>query len=1009
MALRNDGSKASTKTLIASTTKLYTILQQKCQRTDGVFDQKLADYVFFPLSQILQKRKQHTDQLSEVTLECVNILLEYGWRTIELDLAKQLLILFTFIAGGVPGKKGPSAPEEILSVTYSGLALLLQDVGRTPGGAVSVIDAGTLPALGHSLTVILEGVTTGPSTDAQLHALQALDAIWKCVKDAEALAGFLPGTISGLTKCLVPTTAAKRTRKVLIKALHVLQDVLVTVLGDLQTRKLRAQSKSLSGAIVDSKEQKILSPSWLTATTAQIKLALSNVIHLRKNAASDVRQALNHLCLRLLDECHETLSESAPLLVETSMTLIEQPDQIGPFTRKTSLVDLATIYPDIGTHIKNVVYNWVTSLPRVMQSNDESAKIAALKQLSGAHSLLSGLNIDSSVLEDSFASALRDSVSLSLDSQSSAKHVEETAFNLDSEAALSLVTNAINLEEFRPVIFDEQSQRQILDSFKSLLTNAGTMTSQLNLAQDMLDYSRSGATGSSLLSSFWLASEVLQASSRSSQDLDEFFDTALTTSTTQYNFEQDLFAHSLIILTESDDDQDWRVKAVALEVVAHAAQRQNGDFRSELIDVLFPVTQLLGSAHPLLREHAVTCLNLLSKACGYKSASDMIIGNADYMVNAISLRLNTFDISPSAPQVLVMMIRLTGPSLLLYLDDVVGSIFAALENFHGYPALVESLFSVLGEIVSVGAKSDLLEIEPTQPISKFESRPRPSTIDDVLSILTSKARKPEFGNVMEHEDFPRKPWKSAQTLLDEANPPPPDEDEEDSHQEFDPPFEEVIVPPTKTNTLIRRITHQTQHHLTSSSPHLRSHLLNLIKTSALSLPSSSTDFLPLINDIWPVVLGRLYDTEPYVSIAASSTLSALCKSSGDFLTTRIQTEWPSLIKFARQRKQEAEREKGRRGKFSMASKVWEGVKSLLVDLVGWVGVRDGMFDDVVEVLGVDVLMGEEWVREGLSGGKGNIDAVWLAIELAKDVGSVWKTPKMDGFVFAEMPQRGVMV
>lgn len=87
----------------------------------------------------------------------------------------------------------------------------------------------------------------------------------------------------------------------------------------------------------------------------------------------------------------------------------------------------------------------------------------------------------------------------------------------------------------------------------------------------------------------------------------------------------------------------------------------------------------------------------------------------------------------------------------------------------------------------------------------------------------------------------------------------------------------------------------------------------------------------------------------------------------------------------------------------MASKVWEGVKSLLVDLVGWVGVRDGMFDDVVEVLGVDVLMGEEWVREGLSGGKGNIDAVWLAIELAKDVGSVWKTPKMDGFVFADMP------
>merc|ERR1719355_2295 len=80
LVLRDDGSTANLKALLQSATRLLTVLEEKCRRTDGAFDEKLADYAFFPLSQILQRKKTYTDRLSEVTIKCMRVLLQYGWR-----------------------------------------------------------------------------------------------------------------------------------------------------------------------------------------------------------------------------------------------------------------------------------------------------------------------------------------------------------------------------------------------------------------------------------------------------------------------------------------------------------------------------------------------------------------------------------------------------------------------------------------------------------------------------------------------------------------------------------------------------------------------------------------------------------------------------------------------------------------------------------------------------------------------------------------------------------------
>lgn len=919
-----------------------------------------------------------------------------------IDLAKQLLILLTFIAGGVPGQEDPAASEELVVEAYGALAALFRDLAATPGGSASLVESGTIPALGHAVTVILEGVTSGPSTEAQIQALDAIDAVWHCIKDPNALANFLPGTISALTKCLMPQTGSRRTRGTLVKALWTLNYILVSVLSDIQTRSIRIDAKSKEDTPETAFEQKPLTKSWLKASAGQIKLALSNVIRLRSHESAEVRKALNRLCITILDECHDTLAEAASMLVETCLTLSGVDEEDSLSLRTTTLVDLAAIHPDLNELIKSNIYNWLTSLPRVMQANDEKVKLAALGQLAKAQELLVGLNSQSSILDEALGNALRDSITVTLQSSKHTHALEEADFDLNSQSALTLTTSTALSLQFEPIIMAEQSQVKTRGELMSLLANLGTRKSQLTMASEMLEYAR-GASGPSMLSAYWLASQISRSAASSNKDLDEFFEPSLTLSDEQEAVNEELFSFSQSLLTETDDrTSDWRLQAIALEVVADAARRMKLEFRTELIDTVYPVVQLLGSSNSRLREHAITCLNIISASCGYTNASELIVDNVDYMVNAISLRLNTFDISTQAPQVLVMMIRLTGPSLLLYLDDVVDSIFAALDNFHGYHRLVDILFSVLGEIVAVGSKSIQLHIENTPTISHCKTRPPAPKISDILALITPKPNKLEDAKPQAHESFPNKPWKSAKTLLDERdaalNPPEndsntsPEDDEPESSQEVEK------VPPTKTATMLTNIARLSQHYLTSSSPILRSKLLSLIRTSSLALYQDEDSFLPLINDIWPVLTPRLYDSETYVQIFACEAVATICECAGDFLSTRIRDEFGALMTMARKARAAMVNDKksgAGRGVYAQSSKGWDAVVKLFVAIVGCVRIEDDMFDEVVDVLGILV-----WEREDVKTALEvvNRDAVWLAKWVAGKSAAL-ERPVMEGYEF----------
>ncbi|KAK2604887.1 hypothetical protein N8I77_007780 [Diaporthe amygdali] len=1080
---------AGAKRLQELLAQLIGVLENQIQYDGTVLDDKIADYVFFPLSHLLRQHESHPIRVIEAVIKSLRLLVQHGWKSrISKELSQQLLIFLTFIVGGVPGREqsDPVKPEETILEGYKALTALIKAAGLSAKDS-PLTDANIIPSFGHSVSVILDGVTGGSTPEIQIEALRAILAVYTTIKQDDVLATFFPGTVSSLSRALSPPLSTKAQRRVLVNAINVLRVVLTKVLGDLKLRNVLRQAES--GALehdepsTDEKgEGKVLTASWLRATAAQVKTALSSVLKLRSHGASDVLRAMDRLCITLLDECHSTLSDCTLMLVESAIILRnednEQPslgiDVLGDERTGfygTSLQDLATIYPELLDSINATVHSWITSMPRMMQSSDERVKQQAIRNIVKGNELVSALQIRSSNLEESLSSALRDSiVALILNSKSS-KVQNEVDVDENFWRSAGLIKANQELQNYRPILLPQESQRDTRKDVANLIQNIGSSSQQIRLANEMLPFILE-STGVDQISAFWLSFELIKSSFTKTSETDDLLDLTdaapdpLSPEDAESVFNE-LYSFSVSVLdAHSDaatDDVDWRLEAIALEVTAFASHRLGPSFCPELIDVLYPVATFLGSSVPELKGHAIATLNSVASSCGYGSVSELIIDNVDYMVNSVSLRLNQFDISPASTKVLTMMIRLTGPSLLPYLDDVVAGIFAALDSYHGYSAFVENLFGVLSEVVEQGVKSDRLLIEDTKA-KAVNHRKRPlksSGIGDALAILDKRAkRKRELEDEDVEEivrDHPKEAWKSAKEELDAID--SRDKGEDESEDPSSNNNEELVVPKTPTYTILTKITSLTQHYLTSPTPTLRKQLLDLLSKVSSALALDENAFLPLVNDVWPVIVSRLHDPEPYVVISACGTLVSLCESAGDFLSSRVKTDWSDgLGKWCFMVKDEAR--KSRRGgggtsaakpsmgsmpgkqhqagsgdgilipvrggledsvsglqleapsshtvssglgRFASAAQTWNATVSLLIAIVSFVRIEDTLFEQILDLLADDVLPRNEEARRALE--VINADAVWLVL-YKRGLVEPWPAPVLEGVTFAQLEKVG---
>ena len=750
--------------------------------------------------------------------------------------------------------------------------------------------------------------------------------------------------------------------------MEVLTNILYTVLNDgvavSEAATLTDYGKSLRKARKDEAEAPpMLDKTWLQATSSQVKLALVSVARLRNHDRREVRQALVRLTAMVIEHCSQSLSDSVPAMVETMVVLAGDRDSTTAFS---TLKRLATTEPLLAESLKSSLHRWTASLPRVMQGNDDRPKERVLQQISTAFEVLSEINQTSDVLNNSLATSLVESVAAAV--QSAARKPTQAISELVRPSlGLINIEDAANYTSFEAVVLNHSSQRDSTMQLQSLITNLGNSPHSDALFKSILD--RVTSSGSSRLAAIWLTLNFLRQAKASEASLDRFIDFAGDTAPlvdSRPHLVSDLYSLTvpelLSNLNTDATESDWRLTAFALESLTLQAQQLGSSYRSELIETLYPVLSLLGASQPELRTHAITALNLLAKACDYPSTSDMLVQNVDYLVNSIALKLNTFDISPQAPQALLMMVRLCGAKLIPYLDDLIGDIFAALDNFHGYPLLVELLFEVLGAVIEEGARQPSATITDGKKPPQHRNQPyKPSTIDDIIADLRShKARKnkTEAEHLEPRTPAPHRPWKGALDGPGDLHSPSSnraDEDDAASEGDGDLPPPEKEQPLSKSHTLLLRIAESTPYHLSSPSPRVHLAILQLLDRIATPLSADENTFLPLINSIWPALVPRLFagsyagdrseleegGTEPgYTVIAAADAVSALCVAAGNFMASRIEDVFPNLERMYRQvwarvaakREREARRRHSeKRRKLDEVSKTGEQLKGT-VDL-----------------------------------------------------------------------------
>ncbi|KAI4737631.1 ARM repeat-containing protein [Aureobasidium sp. EXF-12298] len=985
------GNSRNVDDIIKNLEILSRTLGEITTRPDA-FDHKLADYVFFPISQVLKASRDLPVQAMEACLRCLYILISKGWTTkIDSNLSGQLLIFLTLTCD-VSGKTVPSglATDELRTVGYQCMQALFQSLSTSPAGKASFVGTANVPSLGHAVSVVLEGIVSGESFQIQLAAADALKALVACIDDLEVLSSFLPGIVSSWTKALTPNTKGRRHWRVLAAGLQTIESLLRALLSDKVTKKLSslAEEKALSNGQKTTK----LDGSWVKATAAQLKVAIANINRLRTHERPEVQEAVLEFNLTLLSECSHALADSCALAAETILLLIQADSNTVYRDRIASLAQNNSSISDL---LSTVFRNEQISMVRIMQSNDDQAKERSLGKLFGAYTILAGTEVDMTMISRMLGSGLKDSVTTilqhSVDRNAKISKVTPVAIS-----NLSLQTSQKSLT-FTSPLAEYKSQETILSYISQMLGKLKKTHPSLGLASDLMLALRTSEK-TTQVATFWL---ILQDLQNSNDEVDGFMNDMLVgdlySKDQSVSLREQLYSFSLEVL-ENDESVDWRLQSLALEAVALHAKRYGVEFRDELVEALYPVLHHLGSESGYVRNHAMTCLDIVADACGYPDAGELIVSNVDYLVNAVALKLNAFDVSPQGPQVLLMMVRLAGPSLLPYLEDTLESIFAALEDYHGYTTLVELLFAVLRTMAEEGVKSPLLAITNDESTPKKDSsRWKPTDLQELIVTIKSLSEKP-----VDTLDPPT-------SLFD-----PSDDATTPSDQLDAEPEESTPPPPPKTYTLLLKITQLTQHYLSSSSPSLRTSLFSLLNTTIPCLAKHENSFLPLINTLWPEVTSRLFDSEAYIVSGSLNIIAVMSEHAGTFMRTRIDSLWPELLslhkKLCREINASAPKSTQKQpqpqltitkateiGYIDTSTKmVVQSLQSLLVAIVKFVEVDAGRFDDVLRMLG-PVGNLEEDVKSTLE--RFNGDAVWLAGY--RDKPWALKMPSSERFVFAK--------
>ncbi|GAA5976862.1 hypothetical protein JCM10908_005654 [Rhodotorula pacifica] len=338
----------------------------------------------------------------------------------------------------------------------------------------------------------------------------------------------------------------------------------------------------------------------------------------------------------------------------------------------------------------------------------------------------------------------------------------------------------------------------------------------------------------------------------------------------------------------------------SLRLLATCANLLGSAFQPLLMQSLYHVLEHSSpTSHPFVAVHAQQALVIISDSTAYASPQNLVLANVDYVVNSVSQRLAVARLDPSAPLVLVEMIRLVGKPIVPMVQDLVDDVFEALDDYHGYEEVTVGLWAVLDALLKV-MEEDLPEVpqKPLQSATAGQTAERDwqtlaTWLDERTEAEHSRQATEEAEEVNPQRPFERQPGERDERPEDPTT--GPDQPEFPSDQ---------VAPPTRTQVVTAQILSKALYFLSHESPFLRARVLSLIASAVplLSLPdldaadpaaNRTSDLMPVIHRAWPYILNRLSDHEPYVVVEAAGLVESLARNVGDYMSRRIVDDvWP---------------------------------------------------------------------------------------------------------------------
>ncbi|MCJ1449627.1 MAG: hypothetical protein MMC23_010149, partial [Stictis urceolatum] len=726
------------------------------------------------------------------------------------------------------------------------------------------------------------------------------------------------------------------------------------------------------------------SDEWLRANSAQLRVAIAMVVKVREHERVEVRQALLQLCKIILDDLGKPLEDLRGLLLETILILGALELTIRDSRTYQEIKDMISAHDLLPDQLRAVLHSWISKLPSVAEGTDENQTQSLLSQISVAHRICRDLDFDISFLHRTLLKHLLWSVDYCLQTAKSLSSGFVGIREIEgSQQLISMLDKGhLQAEVFPNLSIKHSLPIGCLQTFvHDLARNGPAMEYLQELAAEIVS-----RNDDNLPAILWLIARISVACG---QGASANHDGGLISSTVTDTLSI-AYSRSVDVLTSGVHRMnDWKLEALSLEIISiHACQLLEG-VELDLVDVLLPVIERIDSPQPELRNAAMSCLEVLTSACGAASPSTLVVQNADYLVNALSLKFHAFNIDHQSPRVLVMIIELCGSGIVPYLDDIVDSLISTIAAYHGYPKIVASLFMVLDAIVRL---VNIPAINSKQSKRAVYMRPvscRYVQVQDIPSIIEQTKSLSGNGTVADRGS----PCESE----NQAGADYTDKDSLHAHP--------VAQPPHRITAVALSIIRSAQHHLTSEVPGIRLQLLSMVMAGCRALSDMrDDDMLPLLNDIWPVIYRRIYDADSNVKIAAMETLDILFQSSGDFLSSRVQNEWHKIRDLAsetRSRLNVRINGSAYRGDFTEARRTWEALLNMLISLMRYLRLTAEMEDGLIDLL-TPYSHEHSPLRLALQGM--NPDAQWLSGFLSGRLhrdGASTRVPQLHGFTFKD--------